>query len=484
MTMESLPHEILLQLCSLLDPADARRLRLASRKLSQIAAERGFVEINFYLHQPHFANLRALARHPTLHKYVKTLVFIDDTMGEDSSGLDFGTCQAKTLAQHKHPSVERFEKNWLCYETPSSKHIEDCNSLEIPHSTAHEVETRQLKYKKTVYRRQELVESGDDFSTMFEVLPKFTCLDGFEIRSERHVRDRLRTKSPFDSSFHRGTRAMEYSAHNLLFAVLNTLDGCDLRIELDSLVIRPMKTSALNESTLISIGTAFSNLESIDLIFDSREERLANVVGSEPLQPVKTGTKTGALAQILRDMPELRSVSIQFTGDSTLCWQAEFKDIFKDGNIWKHLESVRLERVTATRWHFQQFFASHKGTLRSISLGNSRLEESSWIKLLKHMKAELQLRDLRLWGRLQGSVEDNEDYEMSLVNNNEHWNLGRPESERDVGPCLATELEAWYFNKKSFPTMMPLNLMERQGGGLEYELVPSSLFDGPCAVLD
>ncbi|KAI1168272.1 hypothetical protein F5B18DRAFT_671337 [Nemania serpens] len=168
----------------------------------------------------------------------------------------------------------------------------------------------------------------------------------------------------------------------------------------------------------------------------------------------------GLLARVLSSMPELRTLHLTFSrkfddpnlvsGDCVIAlpfvMPAEF--------TWRHLRSLRLSNICASRASLTDMLARHAATLRELYLEDIDLSDGCWVRLLTDVRSRLALREADFNGILTGWHKDGGERTKKEDANRlyaQRWNLYKDRHLRDA--------LRWYFVAPVWESggMCPLN---------------------------
>ncbi|RYP58031.1 hypothetical protein DL769_009145 [Monosporascus sp. CRB-8-3] len=451
---EHLPPEVLHLICSYLSPSEARRIRFCCKALADVGAAYGFEEIAFYLWKADFDKLRAVARHPTISRHVKTLIYMAANLNEQPISLE-EYIEYTTRGAYRQ-NVERCNPNWLPDTVPK---VESCDLHQVPLSVE-EVQENYRHYVMAIEEQRQMLSTGEDFDVLREVFSRLPSLRSVVMENDSSFFPEFyrEEKSPFNVFFDYSMQPLEPEGVRQMDAIMHGLAGSGIHLEV--LTAGYLHLSLIDKCFFDKILAHCGGLKSINLMFSTadtdvtiHEDDTKYIAMARPL------TAKGVIASFLSAMPQLNSFSIGFQTSlsNRLFYPAAFRDIVRPGFKWHHLRKVHLVAIKSDRQEMLDFFQLHRDTLRSVYLRDIRLVKTSWTRLLRQMKEILRLDDIRLCSWLHGKVEDKNDYERPARGETrakfENWWLGDPEIDRNR--CLSEDLTDWFLGDRPYPLTHP-----------------------------
>ncbi|KAK3689731.1 hypothetical protein B0T22DRAFT_462112 [Podospora appendiculata] len=451
----NLPRELIHQICEALDLRDVRRFRLTCRQLAAIGACHALPIVTFFFHRDDFGALRAIANHPVYPKYVKTLIY-------DAEVLEDARMTYRNYVDDTREFAS-MRSNALRARRAATPTVPDA-----------ELRAKFKAYKIAHAAQKQIVATSEDFQVLREVIAKFPNLDDilmsvdFEFRKpeEDHNPD-LELRGPFDKlgcATIPGFPKAEGVRH--LSALLAAVQAAGRMKALKSIRAGSLHYSffdhGLSAGSPIRIDGGvdmFHNLTRFELSIHCHSE-FADEFGDENgsldddddfdhVEECRRVMRTGVIRKLLRKMPNLEVLSILFSehdyDDDEAIFPASLSEIIPADQVWPNLETLKLGSIETDREELVAFLVRHKESLMSLSLQDIRLIETSWLKLLPQLKAELEpelMEDVWVTGVAYGQCEDEFD------TGPEEWEFGDgPEfEERPDRKELAYKVHGYLMN--------------------------------------
>ncbi|RYO88819.1 hypothetical protein DL766_010250 [Monosporascus sp. MC13-8B] len=413
----------------------SRKIRFCCKALADVGAAYGFEEIAFYLWKADFKKLRAIARHPTIRRHVKTLIYMAANLNEQPISLE-EYIEYTTRGTYRQ-KVERCNPNWLPDAVPK---VESWALDQVPLSVE-DVRENYRHYVMAIEEQRQMLSGREDFDVLREVFPRLPSLRSIVMENHCSVFPVFyrEEKSAFNVFFDYSMQPLDPEGVRQMDAIMHGLAGSDIHFEV--LTAGYLHLSLIDKRFFDEIIAHCGGLKSIDLMFSSADTD-ATIYDDETkyIAMARQFTAKGVMASFLSAMPQLNSFSIgsQTSLSNRLFYPAAFRDI-----------SERQEML--------DFFELHKDTLRSVYLRDIRLGKTSWTRLLRRMKENLRLDDIRICSWLHGKVEDKNDYERPARGETrakfENWWLGDPEIDRNR--WLSEDLTDWFLGDRPYPLTHP-----------------------------
>jgi hypothetical protein len=184
------------------------------------------------------------------------------------------------------------------------------------------------------------------------------------------------------------------------------------------------------------------------------------------LEACRAATQKGVLARILRRMPNLADLEIEFAElhampFGTLPSPAYLADVIPLDYIWPKLRRFAISNIETERQEILAFLARHKSSLESIDLGHVRLTSTSWRKLLPDLKSQFgdgdRIQSIRILDTILGRSED----DFGFV---EGWYLGHPDHNARSARLGRTVARYLSSKKKKRCPLHDDNMLERIPG--------------------
>ncbi|KAI0165158.1 hypothetical protein GGR52DRAFT_96688 [Hypoxylon sp. FL1284] len=125
--------------------------------------------------------------------------------------------------------------------------------------------------------------------------------------------------------------------------------------------------------------------------------------------------RTGALRKCLSSFTNMKSFGLRFDhslwGDGDNCAffdearMVPMTQLLPSGFVWSRLKDLKLSEMICERQDLMEVLSEYKRTLRSLSLRNIQLKSTSPMLLFMHMRQELYLESLWLYGEISGCYE-------------------------------------------------------------------------------
>lgn len=415
--LAELPPEVLHAVGAFLTEKEARALRLTCKRIEAVANCYAFQHLTFYLHHGDFDMLRYFANHETFSKYVRSLIYVTDTLAERRLSL-------KKFIHNKTTS----DKFW--YETLRAIVRPEARSrlpLERPDYTPADFEAVYQKYLDAHARQTDILATSQDFALFRDIIPKFTGLRDIMVSAE-WFRECRWGRTPFDAIFVQAQDELRPSACRHVASLLLPL--VDQSPSLQSLCVGTVHWSFVRQleepPRLSQLSHICRNLTTFDIMIDTGVSHIEGV-GIWVTQ-CKNTVRKGHIRSLIESMPNLVSLTVGFTfsNQEEELYPATFGDLISENAHWQHLRNVKFDVLEASRQELVDFFRRHSSTLRTIELKELRLIQSSWhvfLPQLRELADDMFLDDILLTGFVQGEDED-EDTPPDI--RDERYDLGDP----------------------------------------------------------
>lgn len=408
-----LPVELQHMVASSLLPEEARLLRLTCRSIGSIADCYAFPSLKFYLHYEDLSMLRHFADHPIISKHVKSLFYVTATLFEEA--LEFEDFVSEKEA------TERNSKDRDVDEEDTISHASSPDQYEL------KAEDHKDDYEHylTVHQHQvRILNTWEDFTVLQHVISKFDFLSEITVCGRRWLDDAppLFSKTAFHALPILPRDEIGRPSLRQTVSLLTPLYG--LGRNLTSLRLGALDWSFLlqleDESRLRQLEDLCAGLTTFELILDTTT--------SSGLDVALCGQAVvkGHLAQLLRSMEHLESLSITFTYPRLkgYAYPAGVRDIIAADAHWSKLRHLKLSLVEGDREEFLDVLRSHGSTLKTVRLDRLCLIACSlhvFIDDLRCLARGMSLDDILITGRCigvsegAGEVPDGEleDYKLS-----------------------------------------------------------------------
>ncbi|KAI1768468.1 hypothetical protein GGR53DRAFT_410399 [Hypoxylon sp. FL1150] len=382
--MNSLPREVLRNICSCLDRDDVRKFRLVCEAFSAVGAD--FIR-------------------PT-----RLLMFM--------SNYDFEKLVGLSASKHLVRGLVSLGYAPITLRSPGEAEAEYTTSFfqsdywVIPAGG-------YSRYKALIDEQDRILKEDKDFQWFLSVLPLFPRLRDFTLYCGNYrtlMRGGLYRYQLDPQHFRCPDKFIDiYAPSHRVGVVLRALSGANLEtLEIDHVDWRFFHQG---DAQLHTLFQPIANLRNLTLIIDDEFES-----ENQDLNCCGDLLRTGALRKCLSTLTALRSLTIKIDSaantfdrglwhyDSSL--NAPLPQIFPSGPAWTSLTSLTLSNIVCSRQDMMEVLLQHKETLRELHLEDIYLWRTSWIPLLDSIRQELYLTRPRvsgfIAGRFEGGAKDGE----------------------------------------------------------------------------
>lgn len=345
------------------DLGTLRSLRLANRKLSEVASEYLFEELTLYFTEASHAKMLAIAQHPTYSACVRKLgvspkAIFGPFMDRNAFGQWFRRERCLVLDDHNHGFARYF------YVPKRLKYL--------PTKEAGVIDFHHAEYT-ILYRKQEELfrKAGDILETAIR------CFSRLE-----QVESSVRTPS---------TTYRVSSIDNATISHLWQDLACLHKNDLDHgvMILTAVSRGRCLAATQIDVSQLFYKMDT--MIID-----IPDPVASEQIQRLVVDAKKinfsiqssdaelqwllheGKCAEFLGSMKKLESLACSIYvfsyGDVP---RGSVHDIFRE-NTWQNLRVLELARFLANPRELANLFSRHRSTLQTLNLQHIALRRGSW----------------------------------------------------------------------------------------------------------
>ena len=345
------------------DLGTLRSLRLASRKLSEVASEYLFEEITLYFTEASHAKMMAIAQHPTYCTYVRTLGI--------SPKAIFG------------PFLDRAAfGEWIHRARPLVLDDVSAGYFHVPQRMAYlyakvacVMDFHHTEYTLLYNKQEDLFLKAGDLLKI--AIGRFSRLERVEpsVRTPPTAYAVPSTDDAFISDSWQDSVCLDqYDLDHAVLILTAVSQGRSLAgTQTDvSEFFTKMDTMVMDVRDPVAAGQIRS------LVADTKKLNFSiqtsHFVGLEQL------LNTGKCASFLGLMKDLESLKCSTWGERYHPVPMPFpriSDIFRD-NSWRNLRHLELGRFFTTASELEKLFSSHRSTLQEICLQHILLYRGSW----------------------------------------------------------------------------------------------------------
>lgn len=379
-TLDTLPDEMILGICQHLGKTDILTLRLVGGKISSIADSLAMKQIKFYMYNPDFDKLLAIANNAAYRELVLSLVYFVE------------------ILPVKHHTLDTYRE---IIREEESDDIHPTAAL-----TDAEVSADFLLYDEWWKAQNDILTTFRDYKVLEEVISKLPKLQRINVifRDQRQAalyRDRRPARSLWVEHYDGQTNEGRATARHFR-AMLKGVHAAGTRMQF--IWADPVHYKILDETKfgLHTMTELLGDATLFRLVLDVTEQSCF-CTWHPPQEPAEieavmedcrfmVGTKV--LRRVLDSMPLLETLKLSFL-EHTFPFRLRFKrpaafsDIFSDGRRWTRLKVVKLCNVETDRHELVRFFRRHRESLQSFVLERASLGNTSWYKLLPSLRAVL-----------------------------------------------------------------------------------------------
>ncbi|KAI0020045.1 hypothetical protein F4780DRAFT_744342 [Xylariomycetidae sp. FL0641] len=411
--MDKIAPEILHIVCSFLGIDDLLNFRLVGRAFADIGAAYMLPEVTFYMHRQELERLREISLHPIFSRNLCSLTYFAQALDCPKVSL------REFLRDHKR------QMRW------NSK-------LKKLNLSSHQLLQEYKKYEEAAEQQSEIMHNRVDVALLKEVLPRFPNLQHITMSAGNMFyegRFRNRRRKPLEDIM-RGDNMYSLNPEGVrpfeALLLANAEAKCQLKcLRAGSLHWRFFRRSS---AELHRMFRPLANLTAIEFIIsvEPADERVHEHDSAGRCRKVLA---KGALKNILKSMPQLRSLCVEVVSMECedLDKGGELEHIIDPGFRWPNLRELVLGGIECERGQLTKVLELHKDSLQRLCLRDIYLRASSWKKLLPDIRKKLFLVEACICGDLYGHSEDGEepedffgmtdDFGMDL----EYWDLSVPE---------------------------------------------------------
>ncbi|KAI8962220.1 hypothetical protein F5Y11DRAFT_366027 [Daldinia sp. FL1419] len=429
MTMNwSLYFKVFHMVFRLMTPQEIRHVRLVCKALADIGACHGFRNLTVFLHQESFAALSNFANHRSIGPYINEIVYDTRTptssMGERP--LSMPQYLLRTGPGDLRRRVQSCRENWI----PSDAFEKDSMS-------DGDIRENYRRYLRAVNYEQHIMSTHKDFRFFQEVLPKFPGLRSVTISNGIAIQ----RSSPFSAFFIPDDVSHFPACDRQTRAVIYGLRSAQRRLE--SFWITGVNPISIRREILYSMPDVCPRLKSLKLWFHE-ELSMALITPGEKGYP-NTGRREMSIC--LQNLPGIQVLHLCFCQTPPLPPRhAMLRDIYpiveSTFHRWHNLREVYFHQVVGSSKDFRIFFIQQRNSLKDLHLGQCKLHTSTWVGLLRAMRAVLKLQRLRLSGHFCGDSLFQGRAGSSI--RRECWDVGQPDG------IFSREVEYWFTHPEAF----------------------------------
>jgi hypothetical protein len=384
--MLSLPSEVIgIILQNAGSRRDLKHVRLSCKRLASIGAECLFKEVTVVPHEDSFEQLLKLSDHPTISKYVKSLVYDTRTISTpEDVQLDINADPIRKL-YWETPTKRLYLRSFLKYH--------DEHTFRTVEETGHELRYFLRIFESLPSLKAIKITNGEGHGVEVARLPRF-----YERMRNHMGKDHARYFSSTGKITHR-TRSV------LLCAYVSGL-------ELENLQLQDVKWVDFFTFREVREVSRYVNVLSKTL---SRRlvARCAHKPGFQVwAQGMDTEVETVAvLTQAVDSLLTLKSLDLRFGNSNVSIWMERSED---RSMLWDlalprdlpKLQVLKLSWFTATEDDLVDFILGNSPTLTSLTIQHARLlkklgqPRACWVDVIRRLQQGLRLEKACLEGVL------------------------------------------------------------------------------------
>ncbi|KAK8130760.1 hypothetical protein PG999_003140 [Apiospora kogelbergensis] len=397
--------EILHIICDFLETKDLYSFRLVCSQFAAVGACYAFQELVIHFHKDDFDMLRHFAEHEGVARNVRSLIYIGDTLRDDSS-INF----PEFAAQYMFSQI-------------SNKDIDAMitNGRSLPALPGIKIDGLKPSYdcyEQLLATQKQMLQDEADVAVIKFAVSRFPQLRDItmSLGDDAYEVDYVKGKTPFRHSLVKPDTAPDPVGCRQLETLLSAISASggqqqDHRIRLKSLTAGHFSWSFFDNNPVVLSGALApcSSLTYLELLIDTGVEDIYEAepeYGSEVAlcRPVM---ERGLLRDFIASLTQLRSLSVMFNFHSyEQGFPAALEDVIKPKHRWEHLEDLSLGNVECERQGLMSVLKRHKDTLESLELQDIRLKSTSWLALQASIRKHMRLVDAMVTGELYGVDED------------------------------------------------------------------------------
>ena len=432
-----------------------------SRSIGTVANSVAWKEICFILRKVDFDLVRAIVNDPSCAPHVTTLAYVVEVLNLERQTLDMFRTAAR---RDEHSDAHLHTVNPRLFDAPG------------PAATEAEIRENYARYLRLYEEQSEILANDRDFAFVEEVIAKLPNLraivmsdgNGLRIINQTKPVPRRDPMQLYTGPWNDGAASARHFR-----ALLKGVEKAGTKLQ--SIQASLLHLSILDETQfgLHSMSPAIlETVTTLQLAITAAEEddvsgrRALDQDFRPQLEACRAATQKGALARILRGMPNLADLEIEFAElhampFGTLPSPAYLADVVPLDHTWPKLRRFAISNIETERQEILAFLARHKSSLESVDLGPARLTSTSWRKLLPDLKSQLgggdRIRSIRILDTILGRSEDEFDFV-------EGWYLGHPDHSARSARLARTVARYLSSKRKKRCPLDDDNMLERLPG--------------------
>ncbi|KAK7921509.1 hypothetical protein PG985_009531 [Apiospora marii] len=387
--------EILHIICDFLETKDLYSFRRVCSKFADVGACYAFQELIIHFHKDDFDMLRHFAEHEPVARNVRSLIYIGDTLQDDTT-INFPEFAAQYMfSQISNDTISAITGG---RGLPSLMSIDglkpsyDC-------------------YEELLATQKRMLQDDMDNAVIKFAISKFPRLRDItmSLGGDTYEVDYVKGKTPFKNSLVKPGTSPEPVGCRQLGTLLSAIGNKD--IQLKSLTAGHFSWQFFENNPIVLSGALApcSGLTYLELLIDTGVEDIFEEepnLGSE-VNKCRPVMERGLLRDFIASLTQLKTLSIMFNFHSyEHGFPAALEDVIKPKHKWEHLEDLSLGNIECERQELMSVLKRHKDTLDSLELQDIRLKSTSWLALQSSIRKHLKLVDVMVTGELYGVDEE------------------------------------------------------------------------------
>ncbi|KAK6824564.1 hypothetical protein PG987_012058 [Apiospora arundinis] len=395
--------EILHIICDFLETKDLYSFRRVCSKFADVGACYAFQELIIHFHKDDFDMLRHFAEYEAVARNVRSLIYIGDTL-QDESEINFPDIAAQYMLSQLEVNNDALSAITEGFGLPS-----------LPGMNVNGLKPSYDCYEALLATQKQMLQDEVDIAVIKFAISKFPRLRDItmSLGDDTYEIDYVEGKTPFKDSLVKPDTAPDpvgcRQLGTLLSAIADNPDNHNIRLK--SLTAGHFSWSFFENNPVVLSGALApcSSLTYLELLIDTGVEGIYDPepnYGSEVAQ-CRTVMNRGLLRDFIASLTQLKSLSVMFNFHSELQgFPAALEDVIKPRHRWEYLEDLSLGNVECERQELMAVLKRHKDTLDSLELQDIRLKTTSWLPLQAAIRKNLNLVDAMVTGDLYGVDED------------------------------------------------------------------------------
>lgn len=411
-------------ICVYLKPIAIANLRLVSRLADPIGLQYLVPEVHLILAKASFEQLKAIAEHPVISKYVTSFFFEADKLvvfpRKEWEGIVVSpewVAQFNEISRRGHPCHHATERSFRTFNRAVNK----LNAAPRHHYTEEQMEHAFGKYSDFTRFQQDPQEVAVQEKEVAEAMTHFPLLKELTISTQRCCRtSSSRLKKTFEPSFctfYENDHEQYFESEPLGVQQMRSLllGAYHAGLKTEVLQCGVVSWRILQQDTEIfdRMRNSVSNLKHLRLEFGPARGAFDSLWPEDDLEMCAAYLERGRLKDFVTAAPKLEYLQIGFQFNEPR-WPAHFKTTV-GMHCWPSLKAAKFKMIGTTEDDLVSFCSRHAKTLKVLCLCGIGLVKGDWFSAFNRMRKVLTLDTMAVSGRLEGPGEEL-DLEVGSLN--------------------------------------------------------------------